>query len=89
MREIILAPFALTFGVMLYGVIVLDWWMAEMSALFLGMAILVWAVGKFAPETRMDEHTFVDTFINGARDLLGVALVIGVARGHARRDGCL
>ena len=29
----------------------------------------------------MDEHTFVDTFVNGARDLLGVALIIGVARG--------
>jgi uncharacterized ion transporter superfamily protein YfcC len=80
-REIILALFALTFGIMLYGVIALDWWMGQMSALFLGMAILVWVVGKFAPETRMDEHTFVDTLIDGARDLLGVALVIGVARG--------
>jgi uncharacterized ion transporter superfamily protein YfcC len=53
----------------------------SMSALFLGMAILVWIVGKFAPETRLDEHTFVETFVNGARDLLGVALIIGVARG--------
>jgi uncharacterized ion transporter superfamily protein YfcC len=55
--------------------------MGEMSALFLGMAILVWIVGRFAPETRMDEATFVETFVNGARDLLGVALIIGVARG--------
>ena len=45
------------------------------------MSIVVWLVGKFAPETRMDEGTFVDTFVNGARDLLGVALIIGVARG--------
>lgn len=80
-REIILSLFALTFVIMLYGVIARGWWMAEMSALFLGMAILVWIVGKFSPETRMDEHSFVDTFVDGARDLLGVALIIGVARG--------
>ena len=29
----------------------------------------------------LDEETFVNTFVNGARDLLGVALIIGVARG--------
>jgi uncharacterized ion transporter superfamily protein YfcC len=81
MRGIILILFALTFGIMLWGVITQGWWMGEMSALFLGMAILVWLVGKFAPETRMDEATFVETFVNGARDLLGVALIIGVARG--------
>ena len=80
-RGIVLALFGLTFVIMLYGVIWLGWWMGEMSALFLGMAILTWVVGKFAPETRMDEQTFVETFVNGARDLLGVALIIGVARG--------
>ncbi len=81
MRGTILLLFALTFVIMLWGVISQGWWMGEMSALFLGMAILVWIVGRFAPETRMDEATFVETFVNGARDLLGVALIIGVARG--------
>jgi uncharacterized ion transporter superfamily protein YfcC len=80
-RSIILTLFALTFVIMLWGVIGQGWWMGEMSALFLGMAIVVWIVGKFAEETRMDEATFVETFVNGARDLLGVALIIGVARG--------
>jgi len=80
-RGIVLALFGLTFVVMLYGVIVLGWWMAQMSALFLGMAIVIWIVGKFSSDTRMDEHVFVDTFVAGARDLLGVALIIGVARG--------
>ncbi|WP_256947210.1 MULTISPECIES: YfcC family protein [Haematobacter] len=81
MRAILLSLFGLTFVIMLWGVISQGWWMAEMSALFLGMAILTWLVGKFAPETRFDEGTFVETFVNGARDLLGVALIIGVARG--------
>jgi uncharacterized ion transporter superfamily protein YfcC len=80
-REIILALFALTFAIMLYGVIARGWWMGEMSALFLGMAILTFFVAKFDAGTKMDEGTFVDTFVNGARDLLGVALIIGVARG--------
>ncbi|MFQ9379895.1 MAG: hypothetical protein ACLR31_07995 [Escherichia coli] len=30
---------------------------------------------------RMGEETFTSTFIDGARDLLGVALIIGIARG--------
>jgi uncharacterized ion transporter superfamily protein YfcC len=80
-RGIILALFGLTFAMMLYGVIALGWWMGQMSALFLGMSILTWFVGKFSFETNLDEETFVGTFVNGARDLLGVALIIGVARG--------
>lgn len=80
-RSIILALFGLTFAVMIYGVVFLEWWMGEMSALFLLMAIVVWLVGRFDEASRMDEHTFVDTFVDGARDLLGVALIIGVARG--------
>ena len=66
---------------MLWGVIAQGWWMGEMSALFLGMSILVWVVGWFAPETSLREHEFIDAFVDGARDLLGVALIIGVARG--------
>ncbi len=80
-REAILGLFGLTFALMLYGVIAKGWWMGQMSALFLGMAILTFFVAKFSADTRMDEATFVETFVNGARDLLGVALIIGVARG--------
>lgn len=80
-RSVILGLFGLTFVAMIYGVVAMDWWMGEMSGLFLAMAIVVWIVAKFGPETRMDEKTLVDTFVDGARDLLGVALIIGVARG--------
>ncbi|MEO9527831.1 MAG: YfcC family protein, partial [Roseibium sp.] len=80
-RTFILTLFGLTFAVMIYGVVALDWWMGEMSGLFLTMSILVWWVGKLDEGSRMDEATFVETFVDGARDLLGVALIIGVARG--------
>jgi uncharacterized ion transporter superfamily protein YfcC len=80
-RSVILALFGATFAVMIYGVVAAGWWMAEMSGLFLVMSIVVWVVGKFNETSRMDEATFVETFVDGARDLLGVALIIGVARG--------
>jgi len=80
-RSIILVLFGITFAIMIYGVVALGWWMAEMSGLFLVMSIIVWWVGKTDEGSRMDEGAFVETFVDGARDLLGVALIIGVARG--------
>jgi uncharacterized ion transporter superfamily protein YfcC len=46
-----------------------------MTASFLAFAILI---GLAA---RMPEGRFVDSFVDGSRDLLGVALIIGIARG--------
>ena len=70
---------------MIYGVIpwedlgiglpTLWWWFPEMTASFLFFAILIGAV------SRMGETGFTNTFVDGARDLLGVALIIGIARG--------
>ena len=74
-RKIILVVFALTFAIMIYGVSVQGWWMAEMSALFLASSILVGVIEW------MGEEAFTNAFVDGARDMLGVALVIGLARG--------
>ncbi len=73
--------FTVAFGIMLWGVISQGWWMGEMSALFLGMSIVIFVLAKFGEETRMNEGEFVEAFVDGARDLLGVALIIGIARG--------
>ena len=72
---LLLSLFAATFGVMVWGVSRGGWWFEEMTALFLGAAILVAVV------ERTGERAFVEAFIAGARDLLGVAFVIGIARG--------
>jgi uncharacterized ion transporter superfamily protein YfcC len=71
----VLIVFVLSFVVMIWGVSSAGWWMARMSALFLVAAIIV---GMIA---RVHEKLFINHFIDGARDLLGVALIIGVARG--------
>jgi uncharacterized ion transporter superfamily protein YfcC len=71
----VLVIFTLTFAVMIWGVSSQGWWMDRMSALFLAASILVGVVAW------MGEETFIKSFVDGARDLLGVALIIGIARG--------
>ncbi len=84
-QKAILAIFGLAFALMMYGVIpwedlgiglpTLWWWFPEMTASFLLFSIVIGLVA------RIPEGTFTETFVDGARDLLGVALIIGVARG--------
>ncbi|MBS5932716.1 MAG: YfcC family protein [Clostridiales bacterium] len=73
-RIMILIIFILSFVVMIYGVANLGWWFEEMTALFLVSGVII---GIFAG---MGEKIFVNTFIAGAADLMGVGLVIGIAR---------
>lgn len=75
LHKIVLILFAATFAVMIWGVSMGGWWMAEMSGLFLVAAIIIGIIG------RLGEARLVEAFVNGARDLLGVALIIGLARG--------
>ena len=85
-RKVVLALFGLAFLIMIVSVIpwkdlgitaipTLGWWFPELTALFLFFAIVIGVVG------RMGEQELTGGFIDGARDLLGVALVVGLARG--------
>jgi uncharacterized ion transporter superfamily protein YfcC len=85
-RKVILTLFLLSFLMMVVGVIPWSdlginriatrwWWFGELSALFMVMGIVIGFVGK------MGEEGTVNAFIDGARDMLGVALVVAVARG--------
>jgi uncharacterized ion transporter superfamily protein YfcC len=75
LHRIVLLLFGTTFAVMIWGVSLGGWWMAEMSGLFLFAGIGIGLIG------RLGEKGLVDAFVGGARDLLGVALIIGLARG--------
>jgi uncharacterized ion transporter superfamily protein YfcC len=72
---LVLVLFVLTIVTLLVGTVLGGWWMTAMSAHFLVCAILVAIAGK------VGEREFVESFLDGARDLLGVALIIGLARG--------
>lgn len=84
-HKLILVLFGLAFLVMIYGVIpwedlsigvpTLWWWFPEMTASFLLFAVVIGLVAG------MKEGELTTTFVDGARDLLGVALIIGIARG--------
>ena len=85
-RKFILTLFMLSFVVMVIGVIPWSdlgitriatrwWWFGELGALFMVMGIVIGIVGG------LGEKGTVDAFIDGARDMLGVALVVAVARG--------
>lgn len=73
--KLLLTLFALTFVIMIYGVSALGWWFEEMTALFLVAALIMGIL------QRVGDAAFVKAFIQGAKDLLGVAFIIGVARG--------
>jgi uncharacterized ion transporter superfamily protein YfcC len=85
-RKLILTLFLLSFVAMIVGVIPWSdlgisaiatrwWWFGELSVLFMVMGVVIGFVGK------MGEEGTVNAFIDGARDMLGVALVVAVARG--------
>ena len=69
-----LVVFMLAFPVMIYGVMNLDWWFEEMSTLFLVVGILLMILSG------LGEQKAVNSFLDGAADLVSVALIIGVAR---------
>lgn len=81
----VLVAFGLAFGLMMYGVIpwqdmglglpTLWWWFPEMTALFILFSVIIGLIA------RMSETELTDAFVDGARDLIGVALIIGIARG--------
>ncbi len=52
-----------------------EWWFFESALWFLLASILISIIN------RQGEHGFIDTFIDGADDMIGVVLVIAVARG--------
>lgn len=95
-RKIVLGLFVFSFVVMILGVIpwgdfgvtIFDnttawlngtplgaWWFPELTVWFFLMAVIIGIV------YRMPEQDIVKSFIAGAADMVGVALVIGISRG--------
>lgn len=74
-HRLILLVFTASFVLMIIGVAKLHWWYVEMTTVFLIGAILIGIIA------RIKEGDFIDAFVKGAADLLGVAFIIGIARG--------
>ena len=69
-----LIVFALGFVVMIYGVQQLGWYFTEIAVVFLAVTYILAFVSG------LGEKKFINSFVAGAADLLGVALIVGLAR---------
>lgn len=70
----VLGVFGATIVVLVYGIMQYQWFITEIAALFLGLGIVAGLLGRLS----LDEMT--EAFKQGARDMMGVALIIACAR---------
>ncbi len=73
-HKLVLGLFAAAIIFLVYGILELKWYINEIAGLFLGLGLLSGVVG------RMSANAITDSFKNGAKDMIGVALIIGCAR---------
>ncbi|RZI00667.1 YfcC family protein [Staphylococcus condimenti] len=79
-KKIILLLFVLPFPIMVWGVMSQGWWFPVMAAMFLAFTIAIMFLAATG-ENGIGEKGVVDQFVNGASSLVGVSLIIGLARG--------
>lgn len=74
-HKLVMAAFVVAFVVLVWGVFKYQWYIDEITALFLGLGLAGGILGGLG----VDE--FTDAFKDGAKDMVGVALIIACARG--------
>lgn len=71
----VLLIFGLAIGILIYGVLEQGWYIVEIAALFIAVGVVMGAVGG------LGANQTAKSFMEGARDLVATALIIGIARG--------
>ncbi|WP_038241302.1 YfcC family protein [Weissella koreensis] len=79
-QKLILILFVITFPLMVWGVMSQGWWFPTMAASFLTFAIFIMFLTATGP-SGIGEKGVVDAFVAGSSSLVGVSLIIGLARG--------
>ena len=74
-EKAILVVFLAAIVLLVYGVIKMGWYMDEIAALFLGMSMIVAAIGG------LGFNGYANALSKGMADIAGGALVVGFARG--------
>jgi uncharacterized ion transporter superfamily protein YfcC len=82
-HKLVLSAFAISLIMIVIGVIELGWYIEEIAAVFFIMGIVVGIIGGL----KVDE--FTKGFVDGAKDLVGTALIVALARATLviSRDG--
>ncbi len=73
-HKLVLSAFVVGLVVLVFGVLKYQWFIQEICAVFLVTGIVVGVLGKLSIEE------ITNAFVNGAKDLIGTALVIALAR---------
>ena len=73
--KLIVAGFIGGLGVMIWGIIAQGWYMVEISALFVALALFAGVVAKFG------QKKIAEAFVEGCADFAYAAVIIGLARG--------
>ena len=73
--RLILGAFVLALAIITWGLITRGWYMTEIGAVFLACGLISGAIAKMGP-SRIAEH-----FVDGCRDFVYAAFVIGLTRG--------
>ncbi len=74
-HKLVLITFLAGLLVLVFGVLEYGWFIKEICAVFLLTGIAVGIIGKLSAKE------ITDSFVSGAKDLIGTALVIALARG--------
>ncbi|MCB9205850.1 MAG: putative basic amino acid antiporter YfcC [Ignavibacteriales bacterium] len=82
-HKIVLSTFVISLVLLVVGVVNLGWYIEEIAALFFIMGIVVGIIGG------LKSDVLIKSFIDGAKDLVGTALIIALARATLviSRDG--
>ena len=70
----VLAVFALGFGVMVFGILRYQWFIYEIGGVFLAMGVFAGLAGRLGGDEAGQ------AFVEGAKDMINAALIIGTAR---------
>ncbi|HKK92145.1 MAG TPA: TIGR00366 family protein, partial [Longimicrobiales bacterium] len=74
-QKAVLGIFFAGIAVLVWGVLVHAWYIVEIAALFVALGIVMGAVGG------LGGNDTAEAFMEGARDLVSTAIIIGLARG--------
>ena len=74
-HKVILSLLAVAIGIIVWGVLAKGFYISEIAAVFLAMGILSGIIGK------LSVNDMADAFIEGAKGMIGAAVIIGCARG--------
>ncbi|MGQ9799715.1 MAG: YfcC family protein [Ignavibacterium sp.] len=73
-HKVVLITFVLSLGLLVVGVVEFHWYIEEIAGMFFIMGIVVGIIGGL----KSDE--LIKSFVDGAKDLVGTALIIALAR---------